>query len=177
MNSGALNLAGRHARVEFEAVLELGGDPEATLRAVARLRDAALIGPRLSWRGRLAGPIEAALLCHLPPPVALRNGAGVAAAWRQAYRYGSCFYRLGPGFIEVKDGRDPDVTVRTLLDDPASVGAFTTCLAPAVIGELQPAQREAVRRLVNRGLVLETAGLALTLPFRMSKWPVPFMSV
>ena len=162
-------------RFQIDPVLELGGDPEATLRAVARLREVALLGPQVSWRGRLTGAIDIALLCHLPPPEALEHGD--AEGWRATYRYGSCYYRRGPGFIEIKDARDPSTVLRSMLDTPDMVGAFTACLAPVVVAGLPEAQREIIARLTDRGLVLTAGGRAVALPYRMSKWPVPFLSV
>jgi hypothetical protein len=160
-------------RLEIEPIMD--GDPETILQGVARLREVALLGPRVSWRGRLTGRFDAALLYHLPPPEALEDGD--AEAWRAAYRYGSCYYRRGPGFIEIKDARDPGAILRSMLDTPDAVAVFIACQAPVAVAGLPEPQQEIARRLADRGLMLVLDGLALALPYRMSKWPVPFLTV
>ncbi|MEW2356288.1 DUF5825 family protein [Spirillospora sp. NPDC029432] len=164
--------------------LELGGDPEATVEAVARLRDLAPTGRQVAWRGRVGGEIDLSLLHHLPPPVELEPGTAAAKgakevleameAWARAYAFGSLHYRMGPGFLQVKDVRDAASPVQTVLEDPALIDAFTACLTPAAVRDVEA---PALRDLVRRRLVLRVGDLAVTLPYRMGRWPVPFFAI
>ena len=187
--------APRMTTAAIDEPLRLGGDPEATTRAVALLRDLTPTGRRVRWRGRVAGPIDLSLLHHLPPPTDLdRDGtaatgsagdgsagdAGAAdigqavEAWVRSHGFGSCYYRMGPGFLQVKDARDPARPVRTVLDDAELIETFTTCLTPTPARHLDAA---ALGDLVRRRLVLLADGVAVTLPYRLTRWPVPFLAV
>jgi uncharacterized protein DUF5825 len=42
--------------------------------------------------------------------------------WRSAYHPGKCFYRRGPGFLEVRDRRSGELS-RFVIDDPTYVAA------------------------------------------------------
>ncbi|MFC5751499.1 DUF5825 family protein [Actinomadura rugatobispora] len=158
--------------------LDLGGDPAATTQAVALLRDLAPTGQHVDWRGRVTGPIDLSLLHHLPPPAELEHGPGdgtdAKEAWARSHDFGSCYYRMGPGFLQVKDVRNPSSPTQTVLDDPELIDAFTTCLTPTRVRALQAA---ALRDLVRRRLLLLVDDLAVTLPYRLTRWPVPFFAI
>jgi hypothetical protein len=164
---------------EIGAIVELGGEPAGTARAVEFLREQAGADLTVGWRGRLAGPLDLTLLHHLPPPEALEgaDGPAEAACWREAYRLGACHFRRGPGFIQVKDSRDPRFTAKFMLDEPGLVAAFTTCLRPTSLAELGPALRDAALTLHRERLLLLIGDLAVTLPTRMLRWPVPCHAV
>jgi hypothetical protein len=164
--------------------LDLGGDPVATTQAVALLRDLAPTGQRVDWRGRVTGPIDLSLLHHLPPPIELEhehaptdhpnNGTGAKDAWSRSHDFGSCYYRRGPGFLQVKDVRNPSSPAQTVLERPELIDVFTTCLAPTPVRHLEA---PAVRDLVHRRLLLLVDDLAVTLPYRLARWPVPFFAI
>jgi len=141
--------------------------PLATLRFLRRLREAAGDGAEVAWQADL--PVaDTRLLYHLPPPVA----GPTLDAWRAAYRPGLCHYRRGPGFLLVRDGRGagPSVPETTLTGaDAAAIEQF-----------LEPGPDDgsvALDRLAGLGLVLRLGGLALTLPYRLRRWPIPCTSI
>ncbi|MFJ6379016.1 DUF5825 family protein [Kitasatospora sp. NPDC092039] len=123
-------------------------------------------------------------LHHLPPPADAAGGPGDAAPtgpapsraladWRATYGYGRFYYRQGPGFLQVRDRRDPDASARFALDHPDLVATFRTCLTPTALDDLSGTGREAVSVLASEGLVLVTRGWAVTLPPRIRHWTVP----
>ncbi|MFD5436549.1 DUF5825 family protein [Kitasatospora sp. NPDC127067] len=122
-------------------------------------------------------------LHHLPPPApqdpgtADPSGAAEAepalAEWRSTYAYGRFYYRQGPGFLQVRDRRDPDASARFALDHPDLVATFRACLTPTALDDLSSTGREAVSVLASEGLVLVTRGWAVTLPPRIRHWTVP----
>ncbi|MFB4316632.1 DUF5825 family protein [Actinomadura sp. 21ATH] len=161
----------------IDRYLEIGDDPEATVRAVVWLRDLVPTGRRVAWRGRAGGGIDLSLLHHLPPPVELgpdTDAKEAMEAWARAYAFGSLHYRMGPGFLQVKDVRDAASPVQTVLEDPALIDAFTACLTPAAVRDVEA---PALRDLVRRRLVLRVGDLAVTLPYRLGRWPVPFFAI
>lgn len=147
-----------------------GRDAEGASGFVAWLRDAAADWTSIDWGGAVDG-VDTTLLWHLPPP---SRGAGAAAGrWREAFRPALCYYRNGPGFIQVKDVRDPRCAARVILDHPAHLEAFRSCLAPARISDLTPAVKTVVDQLAAERLILVLGGYATTLPPRLRRWPVP----
>ncbi|MER5745800.1 DUF5825 family protein [Streptomyces sp. NPDC002225] len=108
------------------------------------------------------------LLHHLPPP----DGTAVND-WRTAHEYGRFYHRQGPGFVQIKDRRDPDAAVRFTIDHPDLVSTFESCLQPTALDDLSGTAREAVSVLAAEGVVLVTRGWAVTLPPRIRHWPVP----
>ncbi|GAA2441379.1 hypothetical protein GCM10010191_66980 [Actinomadura vinacea] len=158
--------------------LDLGGDPAATTQAVALLRDLAPTGQRIEWRGRVTGPIDLSLLHHLPPPTELDDGTDDACdakdTWARSHGFGSFYYRMGPGFLQVKDTRNPDSPSQTVLENPELIDVFTTCLTPTAVRHLEA---PALRDLLRRRLLLLAGDLAVTLPCRLTRWPIPFFAI
>jgi len=145
-------------------------DAQGTSGFVAWLRDTAADWTPIDWGGDVDG-VDTSLLWHLPPP---SQGAGAAAArWREVFLPALCYYRNGPGFIQVKDIRDPKRAARVTLEHPAHLEAFRTCLTPARISNLAPAVRIGVDQLAAERLMLVLGGYATTLPVRLRRWPVP----
>lgn len=165
------------------------GDPLDTLEFLRVLRQAAGEGAGVEWQADLPVP-DTRLLHHLPPPVApyaepalplpalLTSapsgpwpGGGAGTAWRAAYRPGLCHYRLGPGFVRVSDGRGGPVLTTTLTGESAAALRGYLDVGPAPVAD--PAFDE----LVRLGLILPLGGLALTLPYRIRRWPIPCTSI
>lgn len=149
---------------------------EFSVRFIRLLREALSAGLRVDWA--LAGPaaLDAGLVCHLPPP---RDGSELAAAWQAQYGFGRCYYRVGPGFYLLKDIRagEGGRGVRFRLDDARGVAAFGT-LADAV--HLPSAAADTVELfgvLEAERLTLRRGDWGTLLPFRMRRWPVPFLAV
>jgi hypothetical protein len=158
-------------------VVELGGDPARTAAAVAALRDHESARTTRRWRGRLAGSLDLGLLHHLTPPDELQGAAAQAGQWRRRYSYASCYYRQGPGFILVKDRRDPSRAARFVLDEADMIALFTRCLAPTSVRDMSARERDLVQDLQDERLLLRCKDIAVVLPIRMRRWPVPFNAV
>ena len=129
------------------------------------------------WTGVVADNVDTTLLHHLPQP---ERAAAQAAdtdprliAWAAAFRPALCYYRVGPGFIQVKDIRDPAASARLTLDYAAHRQLFLRCLRPTVVDDLTGAERAAVAALAAERLLLIVDGLAVTVPYRMRRWPIP----
>ena len=157
----------------------LGQDPAQTCAFLAYLRDCMERRIHVHWEGRLAGPVDVSSLYHLEPPTTLLGGPprAAAAAWRREHRYGACYYRRGPGFVLVKDARDALETTSYVLEEEALTKTFLKCLAPTRLTTLCAAGQEAVRELSAERLILVIDGLAVALPFRMKRWPIPFWAI
>lgn len=160
----------------FPGYHTLGADPAATVRFVAQLRDCLTDGRDAVWHGEVTAPVDPALLRHLPPPAPSDADGHRSAAvrdWRAAYRPGRCYYRHGPGFVQIKDVREPGRFEIVNLTDPHAAETFLRCLRPVSVTELDGPARDAVRELVAERLVLAVGDHVVTLPHRMRRWPVP----
>lgn len=148
------------------------------LRLLRFLREATSHTLRLDWT--LAGKplVPPRDLTHLVPPT---RGVGpdaeeCVAAWRAAYRYGTYYYRCGPGFVTVKDVR-PDGETAHLTIEGESADAFRALAEATTLAGLDPATIDALDDAVEFGLVVRGEETLLLLPFRMRNWPVPFTAV
>ena len=149
--------------------------PHATLTFIAWLRDRHTDAVEVSWPAVVDPGLDTTLLFHLPPPAPAPEARGVDAVWRwrAAHRPAMCYYRVGPGFIQVKDVRQAETAARFVLEDPSQIGAFTRCLEPCRLTNLAPGERAAARMLVGERLLLQLDDWVTTLPSRMRHWPVP----
>jgi len=176
-----------HATIVVDEGAHIGADPHDTAALLRLLRECDADGVRVVWTARRARGFDTTALHHLPPPFGpFEADAGTPAArppdqallaWRADYRRGSCHFRHGPGFVLVKDARDPANVARFTLDHPDLVAAFTHCLEPTRRADLDARAREAMDLLVGEGLAIDLDGLLLTLPVRMRRWPIPYNSV
>jgi hypothetical protein len=149
-------------------------DGPATLGAVAALRDAFGTGRVLNWRVEAMPRTVVPLLWHLPPP---GNAAPDFAEWRSVFRPGLCYYRRGPGFVQVKDVRDPEEAGSFTIDEPHVLRAFLRCLRPTALTDLDALERDAAEALLDERLLLRAADQVVVLPYRMRRWPVPAMGL
>ena len=158
--------------------VELGADPLATMAFIAFLRTSVAQDVEVRWSGLVRGTLDTASLHHLWPPTTL---AGIppeqGRAWREAFRYGLCHFRRGPGFVLVKDARVADGPTHFVIDDPDLTAAFLSGCAPLRDRCLTATQREAVDVLAEENLLYRLGDLLLTLPTHMHRWPIPFDSV
>jgi uncharacterized protein DUF5825 len=159
----------------LEKPLGFGADSVATAWAVALLRECQSFGLTVRWRAVQHAGFEFSMLRHLFPPRSLDSAQPDAelAAWRDDYKYGRCFFRMGPGFVQVKDVRSPSDAARLLLAEPGVRDMFLRCLRPTLLATLPARERAAVSELAAEGLVLRSGGLAVTVVPRMRRWPVP----
>ncbi len=157
--------------------------PEATLALIRLLREAAADGIPITWHGSVADGIDVSLLVHLPPPApspaASDAGAHAAAiaAWRERYRPGLCYSRLGPGFAFVTDVRDVDASARYQVGLTEAPRAIEQLEAVAVAADLDEATSRVLDDLEGERLALRLGSLVTILPYRMRRWPVPSLEV
>lgn len=173
------SVLGRHPGPTEAVVAEpvrWGDDWHADLRRLKVLRKATGRAVRLRWQMIGAPPTALRNCVHLVPPAAGldRAAAESAARWRAAYAYGSFHYRVGPGFVTVKDTRPGGDQSRMIIsgEDADRFLALARGEAPRS-AELAAA----LAAMLEAGLALAAEDLVLVLPFRMRHWPVPFSAV
>jgi hypothetical protein len=154
-----------------------GLDIDADLRLLRFLRAATSATLRVDWE--LAGrPLVAERdLLHLVPPTGGADAAGAACAtaWRAGYRYGSYHYRRGPDFVTVKDIRPGEPPVHLTIDGD-SAAQFRALTEAEQLTDLSPAATAALADAVEFGLAVRGERTFLVLPWRMRRWPVPYVA-
>lgn len=170
--------AAGYERVRVDGPLPAGEDLDEDLRLIRFLREATSHALRLDWVLGGRPLVELRNLMHLVPPASgvNPNVAEYAAAWRAAFRYGTYYYRRGPGFVLAKDVR-PGGPAAHLTIDGISASHFLALAEASVVSQLDPEVREALDDAVNFGLALCGGRHFTVLPFRMRHWPVPFLAV
>jgi Family of unknown function (DUF5825) len=149
---------------------------EAGARVAVRLRDNLSEGTVGHWDGPVPDGPDIHLLHHLPPPLTGGDGSETdqrVLAWQSEFRPGLCYYRCGPGFIEVKDFRDPGGASRIGIAQPELVEAFLLCLRPVRLADQGRRERAVMEYLLSERLLLRFGGLVTTAPARMRRWPIP----
>jgi hypothetical protein len=142
-------------------------EPVPSLRLLRFLREAACYGIAVRWHVGAAGlDMGLPLLHHLPAPA-----SPSVPGWAASYRYGLCYYRQGPDFLAVHDARF--ITVRRHLLQGQERDAFLRCSQPTIAGPLD----RPLRWLVDQGLILRLGDMALSLPYRLRRWPIPCTSL
>lgn len=166
-------LAADGARVlRVRSPVLLGVDDEFDVRFARLLREGQAACLHVDWAaaGRRRWPVEA--VRHLQPP---RAGDD---AWVDAFRFGSCYYRVGPDFILIRDVRlGTSQAARYLVDDAESVASWpelegALCRTDATSGGLT-----LLEMLADENLVLAADDWATLAPARMRRWPVPEWSI
>lgn len=152
---------------------ELG--PERFLELLALLRDCVALGIDVVWTGERCGEIDPHHLMHLPPPTAYPCSEAVLNAWRD-FSFGTCFWRNGPGFAIVRDLRPGGPPTRLTLEAD-TYDAFIAGSRPVCIESLSERVRAALVDLAHERLVAIHDGWFLTLPYRIVKWPIPYVAI
>jgi Family of unknown function (DUF5825) len=140
----------------------------ATLTFVAGLRDSTARGEPVTWRLDVISDLDPDLLCHLVPPAGPCT-PGIRARWHEVHRFGLLYYRRGPGFVVVYDGRPISAAGETLLAEPGEVRLFERLQEPAPLWRDDPT----AQRLRAAKLLLEIDGMAVALPYRESRIALP----
>ncbi|WP_373278592.1 DUF5825 family protein [Alicyclobacillus shizuokensis] len=148
-------------------------DPLGTLNTIRFLRDAMSLGIRISWYLITDGALDLQAIYHIQPPRSINGGKQEIQEWRRMYHYGAFYWRKGPGFVLVKDTRNPDASAQFVIDERELLDAFELCLVPVKTGLVT----KRITDLVNEGIILEFCGHYLTLPYRVLSWPVPYDSI
>ncbi len=145
------------------------------LSFVRFLREATSAGVWVRWSGTVDPGLDVGLLCHLPPPVAESAAADSrqGRAWRAGTEAGLCYYRVGPGFVQVTDRR-PGAAPRTVaVRSPAELELFGRLLVPGPVPDADDPQATA-GELIRTRLILRIGEDAVTLPHRLTCRPVPW---
>lgn len=163
--------------VAAEQPLAFGRSVADDLQLLYMLREATSHVVRLRWT--LAGiplfPLRTHV--HLVPP---SSGVGAEAAdyareWLAGYRYGSYYYRQGPGFVTVKDVRPGGDPVRMTIGDGAD--HFLTMASARDEHDLAEGTAAFLDTAQEAGLLVRGSGRFLVLPYRLRHWPVPYASI
>jgi hypothetical protein len=163
-----------------DAVRLSADEPRETLAFVRLLRDAASFGVPVAWHGIVDEGLDARLLIHLAPPgpVPEEHTSVSLAEWRHFHQPGLCYYRLGPGFVFIKDVRwegQHAARYRFELDGIERIMAELETVVDAAT--LDDDARGALEDLKGEHLALRLGGLATLLPYRMRRWPVPALEI
>jgi hypothetical protein len=149
-----------------------------SLQTLRLVRDCVALNVPVTWSVAHSGGVDARFLTHLWPPERMPGHDDLLALWRE-FAFGVLYWRSGPGFVSVRDVRPHFEASVYTLDTPASLRYFDRFTIPEPVGAIvaDPAGDEEFAGLVEAGLVLVVEAHALTLPFRIKKWPVPFNAV
>lgn len=163
--------------VVLDAALPFGRSPEEDLELLRYLRDATEHGVRLRWRLDGVPDLPLRTHVHLVPPSDGVDAASsaYAEAWTAGYRYGSFYYRRGPGFVVVKDVRPGGEQLRMTIDEGAE--HFLAMARAQTVDELDAPARDLLDTVAEAGLLLRAADRLLVLPYRLRHWPVPYLAI
>jgi hypothetical protein len=93
--------------------------------------------------------------------------------WRTAFAPARCYYRRGPGFITVKDLREPGAEARVTIDQPLLIDAFLHAEKPVRLADETGDMLAALEFLLAEHLLLAFGEILTTAPYRMGRWPIP----
>lgn len=161
-------------------VLLSADEPRPTLALIRLLRDAASVGIPVAWNGGVGAGVDARLLIHLSPPgpLADEDTSVTVATWRHHYQPGRCYYRMGPGFVFIKDVRwEAESAARFRLERDDVEDVFQSLEKVVDVPTLDASTSEVLDDLAGEHLVLQLDDLATLLPYRMRRWPVPALEV
>jgi len=161
------------ARIILAEPIDLG-DPRA-LAAIRLIRDCVAVGIAVDWRVACAGAVDPAELMHLWPPAELPGFEPLLASWRD-FAFGVLYWRSGPGFAMIRDIRPAFDPAWYELEDGASLEVFGRLREPQPTSVCEQFGT-AFSDLRDARLVLTIGDACLGLPYRIHKWPVPFLSV
>ncbi|MFI1094179.1 DUF5825 family protein [Streptomyces sp. NPDC020917] len=139
---------------------------------VRSLREHTAHARSLPWRADLSRLPAPRILFHLSPPIEADQSATVRT-WRATYRYGLLHYRRGPGFLIVRDFRPGATRDEIVLDRPESVSALEHFADPHPLPAADDPSYPSVQNLLADGMLLAVGGLAVALPYRLHRLPLP----
>ncbi|ARF53561.1 hypothetical protein B1H19_04655 [Streptomyces gilvosporeus] len=143
-----------------------------TVEFVRSLREHTAHALPVLWRADLSRLPAPRILFHLAPPTQADRSTTVHT-WQETYRYGLLHYRRGPGFLIVRDSRPGAVRKEIVLDRPESVGVFDHFAHPRPLPAADDPSYPSVQNLLTDGLLLAVGGLAVALPYRLHRLPLP----
>ncbi|SDP95793.1 hypothetical protein SAMN04487905_11849 [Actinopolyspora xinjiangensis] len=144
---------------------------------VRLLRDAVGHGLRIDWRASPVDGLSVTDFTHLPPPANLDELSFLpdsdAESWLDLYSYGQLFYRVGPGFVSIKDVRPTVPAARMTLEEEEARIFLELAEGGGETGNSESLRSE----LVEYGLGIAAEGGFLVLPYRIRQWPIPFSAI
>jgi hypothetical protein len=164
--------------VSVEPLVDLSGRPgsEHMIPVLSFVRELTGYGVEVDWRARLAsdGP-EWWVFSHLFPPSVLEGPRGdeVLAVWRTRYHVGRCFFRRGPGFLQIRDRRHAGLR-RLTVSDGALVSAIDSLLADRGADSMPD---QAMSVFEKQRLVVRIGGGVWWAPYRLKRWALPAWEV
>jgi hypothetical protein len=159
------------ATVVLDAPVDLR-DPDA-LGALRFVRDAVACGIATRWTIAHGGGIDPSVLMHLSPPETFPGEEAKLALWRE-FAFGVLYWRRGSNFAIVRDVRPAWEPAYYTLESDGTLQSFERLALPRTLAE-EPA--EIVEAFREARFLIEIGDRALALPYRIRKWPVPFMAV
>ncbi|MFF7726801.1 DUF5825 family protein [Streptomyces sp. NPDC008001] len=159
----------RHALLPEPVDLDGPGHAD-TVAALVLVRDLTSYGMVVDWT--LAHTGAAATwrrLAHLHPPRELLapDGEGALSGWRESHCIGKCFFRNGPGFVQVRDWRTGELR-RITIDEPRHKAAIPQLLEGARAREVD---QEVLADYTAAGLVDTLGAHVWWMPYRVRRWP------
>jgi hypothetical protein len=165
--------------VEIDEIVDFT-EPEAGRSAATALvfiRDLTALGLVVSWRVRLPDGMHVpVLLGHLYPPAQVLGpayGDEIAQMWDRKFYLGRCFWRQGPGFIEVRDRRSAR-QMRITIEDPNRLEAIGDMTQPVLAATITPSILD---EFTHTGLVHRLGDWVWWTPYRIRRWPSPPLAV
>lgn len=147
-------------------------DGASAVAALTVIRELTSHGIAVDWTVRMpAGTAGWRPLSHLHPPAAVYAGSagdGIAAEWRNSFHIAKCGYRLGPGFIEIRDRRTGSFK-RLVIRHPHREEAIAPLLRGVRATTLSPAVTE---RYLRADLLHQVGGFVWWTPYRIRRWPL-----
>ncbi|GAA4533976.1 DUF5825 family protein [Amycolatopsis samaneae] len=150
-----------------------GGRPAEAAGLIAAVRDATALDTPIDWHWQHGGAVDPGPLRHLRPPAMDGGEHPAVGEWREKFRYGLCYYRRGPGFLRVHDHREDGYLSVLMIDDAKTAETFEYCRLPRRVSALPAAMAGACVELGAEDLLLRLGDWAITLPYRLRRWPVP----
>jgi hypothetical protein len=127
---------------------------------------------RVAWRARPAADRPWRAFSHLYPPSELGGDDAALGQWQALQYLGRCYYRSGPGFVQIRDRRRDHLELYRL-EDPAYIDA----IAALRRGEAGSVPAAVLRSLTEAGLVVPFGERHWWAPCRLRRWPVPAWGV
>lgn len=149
---------------------------QAPAGALILIRELTSRSIAVEWVGRCddpSAPIQR--LSHLYPPSAVLGSPAATAAlrvWWNRFFPCKCVFRVGPGFLEVRDRRFGNLEVYTI-DEPGHLDAVRRLVEGVPADGIDPG----VRHELAADLIAENDGVLWWLPMRLHRWPFQPLTV
>lgn len=156
-------------KVSLAAPVDLRGPGHDVAIALRLVRECTAHQVLVDWSVVAGDQVDVAPLFGLTPPTVVTGIDRAAKLWRERFRFGSLYWRAGPGFILISDTRGA-IRNEFKLKAPGLVQTFLALARGAVQNESGLRHSHALRQ---EGLVFESDGWTIGLPYRMRSWPIP----